>query len=69
RLLLSYVSLLHAVYSLHPWGKSWLSFPCISRGCNPVARITSLGHFVLLYAAHAGDRQPGKGLGDDLLVG
>lgn len=53
-------------YLLH---RSWLSFPGLPGGCNPVARVSSLGHSVLLHAAHAGDRQPGKGLGDDLLMG
>lgn len=49
--------------------RSWLSFPGLPRGCNPVACVSSLGHSVLLHAAHAGHRQPGKGLGDDLLMG
>lgn len=46
-----------------------LSLSGIPGGCNPVACVSALGHSVLLHAAHAGDRQPGKGLGDDLLVG
>lgn len=49
--------------------RSWLSFSGLPTGCNPVACVSSLGHSVLLHAAHAGDRQPGKGLGDDLLMG
>lgn len=42
------------------WSRPWLSFPCVPGGCDPVACLTSLGHSVLLHAAHAGDRQPGK---------
>lgn len=49
--------------------RSWFSFSGLPGGCNPVAGVSSLGHSVLLYAAHAGDRQPGKGLGNDLLMG
>lgn len=49
--------------------RSWFSIPGLPGGCNPVAGVSSLGHSVLLHAAHAGDRQPGKGLGNDLLVG
>lgn len=48
--------------------RSWLSFSGLPRGCNPVASVSSLGHSVLLHVAHAGDRQSGKGLGDDLLT-
>lgn len=48
--------------------RAWLSFPGLPRGCNPVACVSALGHSVLLHAAHVGDRQPGKGLGDDLLT-
>lgn len=49
--------------------RSWFSFPGISGGGNPVAGVSSLGHSVLLHAAHAGDRQPGKGFGNDLFTG
>lgn len=49
--------------------RSWFSVPGLPGGCNPVAGVSSLGHSLLLHAAHAGHRQPGKGLGSDLFRG
>lgn len=49
--------------------RSWFSVSGLPGGCNPAAGVSSLGHPVLLHAAHAGDRQSGKGLGTDLLMG
>lgn len=58
-----------ALRFLSSLSRSRLSFPGLPAGGDRVARVSSLGHSVLLHAAHAGDRQPGKGLRDDPLHG
>lgn len=50
----------------HFVSRAWISLPGLPRGRNPVACVSSLGYSLLLYAAHAGHRQPGEGLGADL---